>query len=126
MVQVQIQTGQQNPRGQIVFLGALPLNALPRRIMNLSITPITLRNLSEWVSRKIAEGCRAVHYICHPSTISALRALGIPLDDRPNADPYRYQEGDVLVVVSLRNPPRGQDAAEVSPEDLEAWIVYIS
>jgi hypothetical protein len=122
MVQAQTQT----QKGDIVFLGALPLNALPRRTLNISVMPVVLKDLVEWVSRRLNEGYRITHYIRHAGTIAALKALGIPLDDKPNADLYRYRDGDILVIVSLRNPPRGQDVAQVSPEDLEAWIAYLS
>ena len=121
MAQLQIQT----PKGNIVFLGALPLNALPRRVLNLSVMPVTLRDLLVWVDRRLSEGYRLTHYIRHVGTIATLRALGIPLDERPNVDLYRYQEGDILVIVSLKTPPRGQDAAEVDPRDLEAWLVHL-
>jgi hypothetical protein len=122
MAQLQIQT----PKGDIVFLGALPLNALPRRVLNLSIMPVTLRDLVVWVDRRISEGYRLTHYIRHVGTIAALRALGIPLDERPNIDLYKYKEGDILVIVSLKTPPRGQDVIEVAPQDLEVWLVHIS
>jgi hypothetical protein len=121
MTQAQMQT----PKGQIVFLGALPLNALPYRMLNLSVMPVTLRDLTTWVNRRISEGYRLTHYIRHAGTITVLKALGIPLDDKPSAGLYKYQDGDVLVVVSLKAPPRGQDVAEVSPQDLEAWLVHI-
>jgi len=122
MAQIQVQI----PKGNIVFLGALPLNALPRRVLNLSVTPVTLRELVTWVDRRLSEGYRLTHYIRHPGTIAALRSLGIPLDERPNAELYKHQEGDVMVIVSLRMPPRGQDVAEVNPNDLEAWLVHVS
>ena len=122
MAQLQVQA----PKGNIVFLSALPLNALPRRVLNLSVMPVALRDLVTWVGRRISEGYRLTHYIRHVGTIATLRALGIPLDEHPNADLYRYRDGDILVIVSLKAPPRGQDVAEVSPQDLEAWIVYLS
>jgi len=126
MAQLQTQINQQASKGNIVFLGALPLNALPRRILNLSVMPVTLRDLLIWVDRRISEGYRLTHYIRHVGTIAALRTAGIPLDERPNVDLYKYREGDIIVVVSLKTPPRGQDVVEVDPQDLEIWLVHLS
>jgi hypothetical protein len=126
MTQAQIQTQTQQHAGQIVFLNALPLSIFPRSIINISIIPVSLRDLAEWTARRVKQGYIVVHYIRHAGTVAVLRALGIPLDERPNADIYRYQRGDLLVVVSLRTPPRGQDVVNVSPQDLDAWVVSIS
>ncbi len=126
MAQTQIQTQLEQPKGQIVFLSALPLNSLPRSVLNITITPVSLRDLADWVKRKAAQGYAIVHYIRHGATIATLRSLGIPLDEQPNSGLYRYQQGDIVVVVSLRTPPRGQDVAEVSINDLEAWVVFVS
>jgi len=63
------------------------------------------------------------HYIRHNATIQALRSLGIPLSETPNAGLYSYSPGDVIVVVTLRNPARGQEVSQIAPQDLESWIV---
>jgi hypothetical protein len=119
---------QQNPatRGRIIILNALPLNALPRHHIRLDVLPVSnLNELATWVQRRVAEGYVVEHYIRHSATIQALRSLGIPLSETPNAGLYSYSPGDVIVVVTLRSPARGQEAAQVSPQDLEAWIVAV-
>ena len=117
---------QQNgaPR-RIVVLNALPLNALPRAHLELDILPVAINELAQWVQRRLQEGWQLVHYIRHPATIAALRAAGIPLSEQPNAGLYQYDAGDVIVVATLRSPQRGQEQAQVSPQDLEAWIVTV-
>jgi len=117
---------QQNPatRGRIIILNALPLNALPRHHIRLDVLPVSnLNELAAWVQRRVAEGYVVEHYIRHSATIQALRSLGIPLSETPNAGLYSYSPGDVIVVVTLRNPLRGQEVQQVSPQDLESWIV---
>ncbi|MEM3997700.1 MAG: hypothetical protein QXP31_11710 [Pyrobaculum sp.] len=113
------------PRARIVLLNALPLNALPRRHLRLDVLPVDIYELGVWVQRRVAEGYEVIHFIRHPSTIQLLRSLGVPLSETPNSGLYSYQHGDLLVVVSLRSPVRGQEAAQLSPQDLEAWIVTV-
>ena len=114
---------QQAPRGRIVFLNALPLNALPRSHLRLDVLPVSISDLARWVQRRVAEGYQLIHYIRHPATIQALRLADIPLPEQPNSGLYSYSPGDVIVVVTLRTPQRGQEVQQVSPQDLEAWIV---
>ena len=119
---------QQNPavRGRVAFLNALPLNSLPKAHLQLDVLPVgSIHELALWVQRRVAEGYELVHYIRHSATITALRTAGIPLSEAPNAGLYTYQPGDIIVVVSLKNPVRGQEVLQVSPQDLEAWIVAV-
>jgi len=118
---------QQNPatRGRIVILNALPLNALPRAHLRVDILPVAISELAGWVQRRLQEGYEVVHFIRHPATIQALRVAGVPLQEQPNAGLYTYSHGDIIVVVTLRNPPRGQEVQQVSPQDLETWVVGV-
>jgi hypothetical protein len=116
---------EQGGRGRIVFLNALPLNALPRRHIQLDVIPISINELAQWIQRRVAEGREVVHFIRHPATIAALRAVGIPLSEQPSSRLYQYAHGDVIVVVTLRAPQRGQEVQQVSPQDLEVWVVAV-
>jgi len=111
-------------RGRIVVLNALPLNAMPRRHIQLDVIPVAVQELAGWIQRRVAEGYEVIHFIRHPATVQALRSIGIPLSE-PNAGLYAYSHGDIIVVVTLRNPPRGQEQAQVSVSDLEAWVVAV-
>jgi hypothetical protein len=109
---------------RVVFLNALPLNALPRAHLELDVLHVSnINELVAWVQRRLREGWQLAHYIRHPATIAALRQAGIPLSEQPNSGLYQYAPGDVIVVVTLRSPARGQEQTQVSPQDLEAWIV---
>jgi len=110
---------------RIVFLNAMPLNSLPRRHLALDVMPININDLVAWIQRRLQEGWQVIHFIRHPATIQALRAVGIPLPSEPNSGLYSYQPGDIVVVVSLRNPVRGQEQNQVTPQDLESWVVTV-
>ena len=112
-------------KGRVVILNALPLNALPRRHTQLDVLPVSIIELGRWLHRRLQEGWQLIHYIRHTATIQALRSVGIPLSEQPNAGLYQYQHGDVIVVVTLRAPQRGQEVQQVSVSDLEAWIVTV-
>ncbi|MFZ8839713.1 MAG: hypothetical protein ACO2PM_12570 [Pyrobaculum sp.] len=116
---------EQGPVRRIVFLNALPLNALPRSHLRLDILPVSIAELAQWAQRRVAEGYEVVHFIRHPATIAALRAVGIPLSEQPSSGLYQYAHGDVIVVVTLRAPQRGQEVQQVSPQDLEVWVVAV-
>jgi hypothetical protein len=117
---------QQAPRGRIVFLNALPLNALPRSHLRLDILPVAnLNELTQWTQRRLQEGYELMHFIRHSATIAALRVAGIPLSEQPNSGLYSYSPGDVIVVVTLRTPQRGQETQQVSPQDLEFWVAAV-
>jgi hypothetical protein len=93
--------------------------------LRVDILPVSISELASWVQRRVQEGWLLIHYVRHPATIQALRASGIPLNETPNAGLYTYDSGDILVVVTLRAPQRGQEQNQVRPEDLEAWIVTL-
>ena len=112
-------------RGRVVILNALPLNALPRRHIQLDVIPVSVNDLVAWIQRRLQEGYELAHFIRHPATIQALRVAGIPLSEAPNSGLYTYQPGDIIVVVTLRAPQRGQEQTQVSPQDLETWVVAV-
>jgi hypothetical protein len=94
--------------------------------MELDVLPVgSIHELAQWVQRRLQEGFQLIHYIRHVATIAALRAIGIPLPEQPNAGLYQYDAGDIIVVVTLKTPQRGQEIQQVSPSDLEAWIVAV-
>ena len=62
-----------------------------------------------------------MNYIRHPSTVRILNEV-LGLDLQPSTSLYQYQPGDIIIVVGLRRPVRGQEV-EVRPEDLDVAIV---
>jgi hypothetical protein len=72
----------------------------------------------------LLEGRQIVNYIRHPSTINALREV-MPNNIYPNNGIYSYQEGDLLIVVTLRNPQRGGQEQNVTLSELDLWLVEV-
>jgi hypothetical protein len=94
--------------------------------LRLDVLPVAnLNELAQWAQRRLQEGYEVVHFIRHTATIAALRTVGIPLPEQPNAGLYTYRGGDIIIVVTLRTPQRGQEAQQVRPEDLETWVVQV-
>jgi len=119
------QTQTQPAPRRIVVLNALPLNALPRQPLQLVVEPMSIVSAAMWLNHMARQGYEIVHFIRHQATIELLRGLGAPIDERPNTGLYQWQEGDILIVVTLRQPSRGVEVQQVRPEDLEAWEVRI-
>jgi hypothetical protein len=94
--------------------------------VRLTVEPIDADSLRWWLGLKMGQGYEVVHYIRHPATIAALRSLGVPIDERPSAGLYQYANGDIMVVVTLRQPQRGQETQHVGPEDLDIRIVWVN
>ena len=113
-------------RGRIVVLNALPLNALPRRPLNMIVEPImNIVSAARWLGHMARQGYEVVHYVRHPATIQLLRDLGAPLPETPNAGLYQYADGDIIIVVTLRQPQRGAEVQALNLGDLEVWEVRV-
>jgi Domain of unknown function (DUF1874). len=79
---------------------------------------ITLEELKE-----IARDAEIVNYVRHESTVKLLsQILGREL--APNPGLYQWAEDDILVIVGLKKPARGQEV-QVSAEDLDLVMCRI-
>jgi hypothetical protein len=114
---VQIQTQKR----RIVFLNALPMSAFSgMQRVTLEATHVDdLESLAKWVRES---GMEVINYIRHASTVETLRKVGFPITGQ-NAGVYRYELGDVLIVVILKNPVRNGSEVAVKEEDLDIWVV---
>jgi len=74
-------------------------------------------------AEELARFANIVHYIRHSSTVAALRTVLPSLPDA-NSGIYRYEEGDRIIVITLRVPQRGQEVA-VRLEDLDMWLIEV-
>jgi len=111
---------------RVVILNAMPLNALPPKHLRLEVVPVAPNEFVEWIQRRVKEGYGVKHFIRHAGTIQALRGAGVPISETPEAGLYGYQEGDVMAVVTLKNPTRGQEQATVALDDLAVWLVWVT
>jgi hypothetical protein len=107
---------------RIVFLNALPLNAFPKKKIRLLVEPLDLGLLRFAVEEGTRLGYAVEHYIRHPATLELLQELGVPVS-APSSGLYRYEEGDIIIVVTLKAPLRGAEQRYVSIEDIEVFSV---
>jgi hypothetical protein len=101
------------------------MNALPPKHLRLEALPVAPNEFVEWVKRRLEEGWRVIHYVRHVGTIQALRSAGVPINE-PETGLYKYREGDVMAVVTLKNPTRGQEQTAVTLDDLAVWLVWVT
>jgi Domain of unknown function (DUF1874). len=105
---------------RLVFLNALPVNAIPYQIFNVYCKRTALNVVQDLVltARQIE------NYIRHESTVKLLnRVLG--LDLKPSPALYTHRHGDVLVIVTLKQPQRGVEVKEVSIQDLDILMCTV-
>ncbi len=104
---------------RVVFLNALPLNALPDHCV-VEIEKADVEQVKWYIER----ASELASFIRHESTVRAVNELfGLSLE--PGSGLYKYRKGDVIVVVSLRRPARGAEV-EARPEDLDFYLVYVA
>jgi hypothetical protein len=105
---------------RLVLLNAFPVNAIPYD----TFTVLFRRVAVEELARDAATATEVLCYIRHPATVLALQSLlNVPL--RPSAELYRFKEGDLIYVIALKSPQRGQEVTEVKPEDLDIVKVVV-
>jgi hypothetical protein len=105
-----------------ILLNALPLNAIEGERFNLTVIRITPYYLIGSLKEDMEKGVEVVNYIRHPATVSLLNTHGLNLV--PSSGLYSYRAGDVLFIVTVKTPVRGQEV-EVKFEDLDCFIVFV-
>lgn len=101
-------------------MNAFPIAAFAAdKPTTFSFVPIKLEELAELVKRpRITE---VVSYIRHQGTIKLLSKL-LGLELQPSSGLYKYSPEDLVVIIVLKKPVRGQEV-EPSPEDLAVYMV---
>jgi len=104
---------------RVVFVGGIAPSMFPSyKELTLYYRRVGIDELKELV--KDAE---VLNYVRHGSTVKVLsEILGKQLT--PSTELYVWREDDVLVVVGLKKPVRGQEV-EVSAEDLDLVVVRV-
>ena len=103
-----------------VFLNSIALNMFQKPFFKLLVTKVRHDVLKQLVSMMKDIEC----YIRHKATVELLsKELGLNL--QPSSDLYKYREGDVLLVVSLKKPIRGKELENISLDDLDIWMVEV-
>jgi len=105
---------------RVVLLNALPLNAIKEQYFDIACKRTTIEAIVDIVKHSL----KVENYIRHESTVKLLSKL-LNADLKTSSDLYTYKKGDVLVIVTLKKPIRGQEV-EVKEEDLDYFMCVIS
>jgi hypothetical protein len=73
--------------------------------------------------KELAKDADVVNYVRHESTVKLLSQV-LNRNMQPNPGLYTWQEDDILVIVGLKKPIRGQEL-EIKPEDLDLVLVRV-
>ena len=104
-----------------VFLNSLPLNAFDKPFMQLLVTKVD----PNYVKLLIQYDDNVECYIRHNATVDIINKL-LELNLKPSSDLYKYRDGDVLIIVSLKKPVRGQEVQDVTLDDLDIRMVEVA
>ena len=107
---------------RVVLLNALPLSAIPKEAYYFDI--LCKRTSIEAIVDVVRNSFKVENYIRHESTVKLLSKL-LNIDLKQSSDLYTYKKGDVLVIVTLKKPVRGQEV-EVKEEDLDYFMCTVS
>jgi hypothetical protein len=116
---------------RIVWLNAFSPSMLPsaRRFIVSFERVGGLAELRQRLQEELGQlgpaAARHVHYVRHPATLALLRQHFPELPETPSTGLYTYQPGDIMVIVTLRSPARGQEVATVRPEDLDIIVARV-
>jgi Domain of unknown function (DUF1874). len=104
---------------RVVLVGGLA----PSMFVNYSELTIWYKKITLEELKEIARDAEIVNFVRHESTVKLLsQVLGIDLT--PSTGLYQWQEGDILVIVGLKKPVRGQEV-QVTAEDLDLVMCRI-
>ena len=110
--------------GRIVFAPPIPISAIPYKKFLLQVERKSINEIRSMINLFKGMGYNIECYIRHTSTVDILnKALG--LDLKPSSELYSYKDGDILVVVGLKNPVRGKEVKVSSVDDLDIAVVYV-
>jgi Domain of unknown function (DUF1874). len=101
---------------RIVLVGGLA----PSMFGNFNELTIYYKRISLEELKELAKDSEVLNYVRHESTVRLLSQI-LNKDLAPNPGIYTWQEDDILIIVGLKKPVRGQEV-QVSVEDLD--LIY--
>ena len=109
---------------RFVFLNALPIKALcgEKELCRITLTKTEPKEIVSAI-RSWGDSAEVISFIRHPSTVEALRKLG--LDVSTSSGFYSYSENDAVIVVIPKKLVRRGAEQKVELEDLEFYYVFV-
>jgi len=118
-MQPQSKTQTTQNKNRIVLVGGLA----PSIFENYKELIIYYKKISLDELRELARNAEVLNFVRHESTVKLLSQV-LGKDLTPSSGLYQWLKGDVLVVVGLRKPIRGQEV-EVKADDLDIVLCKI-
>jgi hypothetical protein len=117
-IQIQTRTTQTQKTRRIILVGGVAPSMFSQNELTMYYKRISLDELKE-----LAKDAEVVNFVRHESTVKLLSsALGKQVT--PNPGLYQWVDGDILVVVGLKKPIRGQEM-QVTADDLDLVLVMV-
>ena len=107
---------------RVIFLNALPLNAFSRERFVLCVSKYDIYNARKLFDALRRSSIEIKNYIRHSATVEIINKF-FELDLKPSSELYEYKPGDVLFIITLKQPIRGIDVTNVDPNDLVVFVV---
>jgi len=105
---------------RIVLTGGLA----PSMFENYRELVINYKKISIEELKEIVKNNEIINYIRHESTVRLLARI-LNRDLTPNTGLYKWRPSEMLIIVGLKNPQRGQEMS-VTVEDLDLVLCRIS
>jgi hypothetical protein len=104
---------------RVVLLNALPLNSIKYTYFNIYCRRTSLQSIVDIIKHSL----KLENYIRHESTVRFLSKT-LNLEIKPSSEIYEYRDGDILTIITLKKPIRGQEV-EVKEEDLDYFMCVV-
>ena len=110
---------------KVVFLNALPLNAIHASSFTITVSKVDAELMKKWINvfKKFKFDFKC--YIRHKSTIDVLnKEFELMLE--PSSDAYCYEENDRLIIVTLKSPQRGREVEVKDINNLDFYYATVN
>ena len=110
---------------RVVFLNALPLNAINAVNFTVTIYKTPPALLRKWIEFFKMHNFKFECFIRHESTVNILNRE-FSLDLKPSSEQYNYTSNDRLIIVTLKTPQRGRELVVKDINDLNIYLATIN
>jgi len=110
---------------RVVFLNGLPLNAFPNQTVQMYVQKLDIESFKDSIKFiKYHSNIPIANYIRHKGTVELLKKI-TGLELTPSSENWKYQPKDLIYVITLKNPQRGQEVAELKEDDIDVYFVLV-
>jgi len=107
---------------RIILLNAFPLNAFDIDIFTAIFEKTTVHEIKNTIN--IYSNFEIKNYIRHKGTVDLLKkVLGVEI--QLSSDLYKFDRKDIIFIITLKTPVRGQEIEHVKEDDLSIYKVSV-